>query len=261
MGDVLRSVMLFLPKFAGFLLILLIGWIVARLLRTGIEKLLAKVHFDRLVERSGLRRDTFDAGKLISQLVYYAVLLIALQIGFGLFGPNPVSDLLNAIVAWLPKAAVAIVIVVVATAVARALRDIVSSALSGTSYGRIVANIASWFVIGLGVIAALNQIGIATTVTMPVLIALLATVGGIAVVGVGGGLVRPMQDRWERWLTRAETEVPQAKAQAEAYQRGREDVQRTQEAPAPVADQGPTPVDTEAMTRGTRQGPPPMPPR
>ncbi|MBW4717437.1 mechanosensitive ion channel family protein [Saccharothrix obliqua] len=235
-GDALRSVVTFLPKLVGFLVVLLIGWVVARLLRTVVTKLLERVHFDRAVQRGGLgdamARSKFDASGLVAQIVYYAVLLIALQIAFGLFGTNPVSVLLTEIVAWLPRAIVAIVIIVVAAAIARAVRDIVSRALGGASYGRLLANISSWFIIALGVIAALNQIGVATTVTTPVLVAVLATVGGILVVGVGGGLVRPMQQRWEGWLTRAENEVPQAKAQAEAYQRGREDVRRTHETTA-----------------------------
>lgn len=234
-GDALRSVVTFLPKLVGFLLVLVIGWIVARVLRTVVNKVLERVHFDRAVQRGGigdaLARSKFDASGLVAQLVYYAVLLIALQIAFGLFGSNPVSDLLTAIVAWLPRAIVAIVIVVVAAAVASAVRDITTRALGGLSYGRMLGKIASWFIIGIGVIAALNQIGVATTVTTPILIAILATVGGILVVGVGGGLVRPMQQRWDGWLSRAEQEAPQAKAQAEAYQRGREDVQRAQ-APA-----------------------------
>ncbi|WP_433270585.1 mechanosensitive ion channel family protein [Actinosynnema sp. CS-041913] len=234
-GDALRSVVTFLPKLVGFLVVLLIGWIVARVLRTAVRKVLERVHFDRAVQRGGLSdamaRSKFDASGLVSQIVYYGILLIALQIAFGLFGSNPVSNLLTEIVAWLPRAIVAIVIIVVAAAIARAVRDLAGRAMSGLSYGRTVANVASWFIIGLGVIAALNQIGVATTVTLPILITILATVGGIAVVGVGGGLVKPMQQRWEGWLTRAENEVPQAKAQAEAYQRGREDVRRTQEAP------------------------------
>jgi hypothetical protein len=66
------------------------------------------------------------------------------------------------------------------------------------------------------VIAALNQVGVATTVTTPVLIAILATVAGVIIVGVGGGLIRPMQQRWEGYLSTAEREAPRLKAHAES---------------------------------------------
>ncbi|QQQ78133.1 hypothetical protein IOD16_06565 [Saccharothrix sp. 6-C] len=237
-GDALRNVVTFLPKLVGFIVVLLIGWIVARVLRAAVHKLLDRLHFDRAVQRGGLgdamARSKFDASGLVAQIVYYAVLLIALQIAFGVFGSNPVSTLLTEIVAWLPRAIVAIVIIVVAFAVARAVQDIATRALGGLSYGPTLGKAASWFIIALGVIAALNQIGVATTVTTPILITILATVGGIAVIGVGGGLIKPMQQRWEGWLTKAENEAPQAKAQAEAYQRGREDVQRTAQGVSPA---------------------------
>ena len=153
------------------------------------------------------------------------MLLVTLQLAFGIWGPNPISDLIAGVIAWLPRAFVAIVIVVVAAAIANAVKDIISSALGGLSYGRVLANIASVFILGLGVIAALNQIGVATAVTTPVLIAVLATVGGILVVGVGGGLIRPMQSRWESWLTRAEQESQAIATHARAYQAGRRDVE------------------------------------
>ncbi|RSN31278.1 hypothetical protein DMC61_14050 [Amycolatopsis sp. WAC 04169] len=229
------SVATFVPKLLAFLVILFIGWLIAKALSKAVSMVLEKVGFNRLLERGGfkqmLARSQFDASSIISKIVYYAILLIALQFAFGVFGPNPVSALLNDIVAWLPRAIVAIVIVVIAGAVAKAVKDLIGNALGGVSYGKVLATIASVFIWGLGAIAALNQIGVATAVTMPVLIAVLATVGGIAVVGVGGGLIKPMQQRWETWLGRAEAEIPAAKAQAEAYQRGREDAGRSGEVP------------------------------
>jgi hypothetical protein len=207
LGDVVR----FVPSLLLFLVILLVGWGLAVLLRAGVRKLLAKVGFDRLVDRGGvgraLSRTSFDAGDLVAKLVYYAILLFTLQIAFGVWGPNPVSDLIDSVVSWLPKAAVAIIIVVVAAALANGLRELVSGALGGLSYGRLLANLGYCFILGLGVIAALNQIGIATSVTTPVLIAVLATIAGILIVGVGGGLVRPMQQRWEGWLNRMQDEA------------------------------------------------------
>lgn len=243
-NDAFRSVVNFLPKLAGFLVILLIGWLIARLLRTLVQKVLHKLRFERAVQRGGLagvvERNKIDVSNLIAQLVYYGVLLIALQLAFGVFGPNPVSELLNQIVAWLPRAAVAIIIVVVAAALASAARDVVTRTLAGVNYGAFLGKLTSWFIIALGIIAALNQVGIATTVTMPVLIAVLAAVAGIAIVGVGGGLIRPMQQRWESWLGRAERDIPIARARAEAYQRGREDAARSaSEAPAPDVSTSP----------------------
>ncbi|MEH0844926.1 hypothetical protein V6U81_21315 [Micromonospora sp. CPCC 205711] len=227
-GDALRAVMLFLPKAVAFVAILVVGWLVAKAVLKIVNKVLERVHFDKAVERGGIKtalaRSRYDASDIVAKLAYYGVLLVTLQLAFGIWGPNPISDLIAGVISWLPRAFVAIVIVVVAAAIATAVKDIISSALGGLSYGRVLANIASVFILGLGVIAALNQIGVATAVTTPVLIAVLATVGGILVVGVGGGLVRPMQSRWESWLTRAEQESQLIATHARAYQAGRRDV-------------------------------------
>lgn len=205
------SVATFVPRLALFLVILVVGWIVARVLRKVVDALLERVRFDAAVQRGGLGRamagSKYDASDLVATLVYYAVLLITFQLAFGIFGENPVSQLLTQIVAFLPRIAVAIVIVVVASAIAAAVKDLLGGVLGGLSYGRVLGTIAQVFVIGLGVIAALSQIGVAVAVTLPVLITVLATVGGILVVGVGGGLIGPMRQRWERWLTVAERET------------------------------------------------------
>jgi hypothetical protein len=231
----------FVPRLVAFLLILLVGWLVAKLLAKVTNAVLERVGFDRVVERGGVRdalsRTEYDASDLVAKLVYYTILLIALVYAFNVFGPNPVSELLSGVIAWLPRLVVAILIVIVAAAIAKAVKDIVSAALSSLSYGNLVATIASVFILALGVIAALNQIGIATMVTTPILIAVLATVGGILVVGVGGGLVRPMQRRWERWLDQAETEIPQVRDQVDP-DAAREQAQRQATQAAAAADQG-----------------------
>lgn len=226
-SDAWRNIATFVPKLIGFVVVLIIGWLIAKALEKIVDKVLERVGFDRAAERSGVRRwlarSKYDASSLIAKIVFYAILLITLQIAFNVFGPNPVSALLAGVVSWLPKALVAIVIIVVAGAVAKAVRDILAGALGGLSYGRWLAAAASVFIWALGIIAALNQIGVATTVTTPVLVTVLATIGAIAAIGFGGGLIRPMQQRWERWLGRIEQEAPAARAHAEAYQRGRED--------------------------------------
>jgi hypothetical protein len=204
-------------KVLMLLVVLLIGWFIARILRRVARRLLTRVGVDRMPgighrdgepSEGGLNRLTsqFKPSDLLAKLIYYAVLLFTVQLAFSVFGPNPVSDLIHSVVAWLPKAFVACLIVIVAVAIGGAVFDIISSALGGLPYGRMLGRAVQVAILALGGIAALNQIGVATTVTMPVLITVLATIGGIAVVGVGGGLIAPMRLRWERMLDRAEAE-------------------------------------------------------
>ncbi|MCU1643312.1 MAG: hypothetical protein JWN03_3587 [Nocardia sp.] len=234
LSDAWSSVATFVPKFVGFLAILIVGWIVAKIVARLVTRILNRVGFDRLAERGGIQdmlaRSRYDATGIMAKLAYYAVLLLTLQLGFGVFGPNPISTMLDGIVGWLPKLAVAIVIICIAGAIARVVMDMIANMLSGLSYGRMMGRIAAVFIWGIGIVAALNQIGVATSVTMPILITVLAVIGGVLVVGVGGGLIRPMQQRWEGWLETVEGEMPEVKGHAEAFQRGREDAARARQA-------------------------------
>ncbi|MBD8868757.1 mechanosensitive ion channel family protein [Nocardioides donggukensis] len=215
--DAWSSIASFVPKLLVFLLVLLVAWLIAKAVSKAVGLLLEKIGFMRLLDRAGvddtLRNAQIQPVSLITKLVYYFILLIGLQLALTAFGPtNPVSAIINDIVAWLPKAFVAIVILIVAAAVAGAVKDIMGASLGGLSYGPLLTKIVGGFIIALGVIAALNQVGIGLSVTLPVLIAVLATIGGILVVGVGGGLIGPMRQRWEGWLGQLEQDTREHRA-------------------------------------------------
>lgn len=212
LSNALDLVVTFVPKLLLALVILIVGLIIAKLISKAVDVLLERVGFDRLGERGGVKqalaRSNLDASDVIAKIVYWAIVLLTLQFAFGVFGPNPISALLATIIGYLPNVIVAIIIVIIAAAIAQAVKTLLLAVLGGLSFGRALANIASVFIIFLGVVAALNQVGIAWTVTTPVLIAVLATIAGVIIVGVGGGLIRPMQQRWETYLSRAEAELP-----------------------------------------------------
>ena len=239
--DGLAAIIAFVPLALLFLLILVVGLIVAKLISKALDKLLEKVGFDRLVERGGIKKalagSKLDASDIVAKIVYYTLVLFVLQFAFGVFGQNPVSDLLQGIIGFLPKIIVAIIIVVIASAIAAGAKGLIQNTLGGLSYGKVLGNVVAVFILFLGITAALNQIEVATTVTTPILIAVLAIIAGVIIVGAGGGLIKPMQARWEAMLTKAEEEAPkiqqQAKAapsvqqQAEQAQRKAQDAART----------------------------------
>ncbi|MFD7301880.1 hypothetical protein ACFV83_13275 [Streptomyces pharetrae] len=234
LDDAWSRIVTFVPKLIGFLVILAIGWAISKMIARVLDRVLRRTGSERLAERAGTARylsdSEYDLTAIVCRVVYYALLLITVQLALGVFGTTPVSRMIDAIVAWLPRALVAVVLVVVAMAIANAVRSLVTSALSGTSYGRTVGTMVWAGIVALGVIAALGQAGIATAVTQPVLYAALATAAGILVVGVGGGMIMPMRQRWERWLSTAERETQQARGGASAYRSGREDAMRHQPA-------------------------------
>lgn len=247
--EMLGTVINVLPKLVAFLVILVVGWLVARAIAKVLDRVLERVGFDRAVERGGVGRameqTQYDPSTILARLVFYALMLFVLQLAFGVFGPNPVSDLLYGVIAFLPRLFVAIIIVVVAAAVANAVRDLVGASLGGLSYGRILANVAAGAILVIGIFAALSQVQIAPAIINGLFYALLAIIAGSAIVAIGGGGIRPMREQWEKAIARMEEEAPRIQAAS----RGEDPEQVTR----PVASAG---HETRSPV-----GPPTEPPR
>jgi hypothetical protein len=210
--DALASIISALPKVVGFLLILIIGYIIAKIITKIISKVLTKVGFDRAVERGGVKKaldqSQYDASDILAKVVFYTIMLFVLSAAFGVFGDNPVSEFLAAIISYLPLVFVAIVIVVIASAIAAGAKALIQNSLGGLAYGTIIANAVSALILALGVIAALNQLNIAENVVNAVLYATLAAIVGIAIVAVGGGGIKTMSQRWELAAAKYDAEKP-----------------------------------------------------
>ncbi|HWI60151.1 MAG TPA: hypothetical protein VNZ22_23200 [Bacillota bacterium] len=204
------NLMTFVPQLLLAIAILVVGYFVAKLLCRGLDKLLERVGFDRLVERGGVKKvlaqTQYDASGLLSKIVFYGIFLLVLQFAFGVFGPNPISEILTKVIAYLPSIFVAVLIVIVASAVAAAVKDILQATMAGLAYGRLVASIVSAFIVATGIFAALNQLEIAPAIVNGVFYALLAIIAGSAIVAIGGGGIIPMRSQWDKLLARMEQE-------------------------------------------------------
>ena len=220
-----------LPQIALFLLILIVGWFVAKAVARILEAALEKIGFDRWVERGGIKetlaKSEYDASDLLSKILFYGLVLVVLQLAFGVFGDNPISDLIDGLVAYLPNVFVAILIIVIAAYVAAAVRDIASASLGAVEYGDMLARIAYFAVLLIGVFAALDQLEIAPTIVNGLFYALLAIIGGSLIIAIGGGGIQPMRSRWEKWLRTAEAEAPRVMASDTPQQQSQAQPQQT----------------------------------
>ena len=206
----LTSFATFVPKLLGFLVILLIGYVVAKAVAKVVDRLLERAGFDRAVEKGGIKKalakSSYDASDIVAKLVFFAIFIPVLSMAFGVLDITALEQPLAAFMALIPKIIVAIVLVVIGAVLAGAAKSFISNALGGLSYGPALGTAAAVLIMFGFIKSALDQVGVATDVTGPVLYAVLATVAGIAIVGVGGGLIKPMQHRWESILNKADQE-------------------------------------------------------
>lgn len=216
--------MTFVPKLLLFTAILVIGYFAGKFICKILDRVLDRVGFNRLVERGGVKRTLdrsgWDASQILSKTVLFFVMLFVLQLAFGVFGPNPVSNILTSIIAYLPNVFAAVIIVTLAAAIAAGAKQIIQVALGGLSYGRWIAGAASIAILFIGITAALNHLGVAPAIVNGLFYAVLAIIVGSTIVAVGGGGIAPMRAQWERALGRMQQEAPRIREEmARAPQR------------------------------------------
>ena len=218
--DAWSDVATFVPKLVAFLAILFIGWLVAKALARAARGLLERIGFNAAIERGGIKKalegSQYDASELTGKLIFYGLMLLVLQMAFGVFGDNPVSDLIHGVIAYLPRVLAAIVIIVVAAAIASVAKEMIGNALGGLGYDEMLGTIASIAIVTVGVFAALSQLEIAPAIINSLFYAILAVIAGSAIVAIGGGGIQPMRQRWQNALDRYDEEKPRFRQQMQA---------------------------------------------
>jgi hypothetical protein len=243
----------FVPRFIGFLIILIIGYVIAKAISKALSAILERVGFDRAVERGGVKKalaqSKYDASDIVGKLIFYALFLLVLQMAFGVFGPNPISDLIRSVIAYLPRVIVAVIIIVVASAIAAAVRELIDASLGGLSYGRTLGNIAGGAILVIGVFAALNELLIAPAIVTGLFYALLAIIVGSAIIAIGGGGIQPMRQRWINVLDKYDEEKPKMQ---EASKGAKQRIEQRARQRADQAEQLAPPTASHSATDGHR---------
>jgi hypothetical protein len=185
-----------IPRIIGFVVVLIIGWIISSLLARGVEALLHAVKFNDLARRSGFAsfvqkmgvKD--DSSGVIGSIVKWFVRLITLVVAFDTLGLPAVSNVLQQLLLWLPNLVVALVVLVIGGLAANGLSQLVrgATAQAGFSNPDMLATVTKVAVWGFAIVVAVNQLGIATTLINTLLIGIVGAFSiafGLAF-GLGG---------------------------------------------------------------------------
>jgi small-conductance mechanosensitive channel len=185
-GEIVSSVAAWLPGLAAALLLLFVGWIVARLVQFLTRNILARLGLDRLSERAGLSQVFSQAGlvssasDLLARLVYWLVLLVFLLAATESLGLVGVVEILRGFVNYLPRVLAATVILILGSLLARLVSDAVRalSVQAGLDSGPVMGQAVRYVLLIFAIILALEQLGIETNLLT---IAASAIIGALAI--------------------------------------------------------------------------------
>src|SRR3954451_956865 len=183
----------FLPRLIGFLIILLIGWLIARVVKALLVKALAGVGIDRALSSGSagpyVARAMPDArpSRLIGTIAFWFLFLGAIAIAVSQLGITALDNFVQSIAAYLPNVVVAILIFVLAGAIAAAVSGLISRTLGDTATGKIAATAAPVLIMGIAAFMILDQLNIAPAIVEITYIALLGSVALGAALAFGLG--------------------------------------------------------------------------
>jgi hypothetical protein len=222
----------YLPNILGFLVILLVGYIIATIVKAVVNKALQAFKVDERLTSThagGFVERVSPGGRpsrIVGGVAFWMVFLFALTAAIGALKIPAVTAYMNTVLAYLPNVVAAVLIFVIASAIATAVVAAVEKTMGDTPTGKVVETVVPGLVMAIATFMILTQLRIApaiVTITYAALIGMLALAGALAF-GLGGRDVAARllesayqngQDMREQAKQDAETGKERAKAQAD----------------------------------------------
>jgi hypothetical protein len=172
----------FVPRLIGFLLILLIGYIVAKVVKSVLTKVLQRVGLDHAMHSGStgqyVNKVAPDAkpSRTIGAIAFWFIFLGAISIAVSQLGIRALTTFVASIAAYLPNVVAAILIFVIAGVIAAAVGGLVARTMGDTPTGKIVGSVVPVLVMAIATFMILNQLKIAPAI---VTITYAALIGGV----------------------------------------------------------------------------------
>src|SRR5437868_4874559 len=180
----LAQVGVFLPRLLLAAIVLVAGWLIAKVVRFGVSRALHAVNFNVLTDRAGIDKFLRDGGigadttEVIAILCYWLVILAALIIGFNSLGLAYITDLLAKVLLFVPKVIVAILILAFGSYFARFIGNAISVYCRNihAQDAELLGRLAQYAILAFVVLIALDQVNVGGDIVRQTFLILLAGV-------------------------------------------------------------------------------------
>jgi flagellar biosynthesis protein FliQ len=200
----------FLPRFALALVVILVGWLLARVARFAIVKGLRAVNFHVVTQRAGLDGFLRDGGiradttEIIALIVYWLVILGALVVGFNSLGLIYVTDLLGRVILFVPKVLVALLVLAFGAYFARFIANAITAYCKNVHMqdAELLGRLAQYAILTFVILIALDQVNIGGDIVRQSFLIILAGVVFALALAFGLGGKEWAAELLERWWPR-----------------------------------------------------------
>lgn len=200
----------FIPKFLAGLIILLIGIIIASILRQVVLSAFKALKVETYLKKYGVpeMKDEFAWGNILAEIVRWFVIVVFLIPTAEVWGLPQIITILNEFLSYLPNVFVAAVIAMVGFVFARLSHDVVLASAKGvdSQTANTIASVTRWAVNIFVILAVLNQLGVATDlirILFTGFVAMLAIAGGIAFGFGGQGTAKDIVEGFRKKFSKA----------------------------------------------------------
>jgi hypothetical protein len=202
----------FIPSLIAALVVLLVGLIVAHLLRALVIRVIDAIRLDVVLNKAGvgefMKRAGFSlrSGKFLGDIVFWFFVIVTVLASSDIVGLWGLSAFLGQVLLFFPTIIVAALIVLASVLVGHMLRGLIRGSVKGAQLhaAHFLGSLAWWASVIFGVLAALIQLGVGEQIIQTIItgvIAMMALAGGIAF-GLGGkdyaaDVLKKLRDRME----------------------------------------------------------------
>lgn len=245
-----------LPRLVGALVILLIGWLVARVVARIVSKALQSAGTDRALSsgRAGTYKQQFapslQPSGVIATVVFWFIFGWAILLAISTLGIQALTNAVASVVGYLPNVVAAILILLAAVAIAGAVGGLASRLAGGTMLAKLVQTIVPALVITIALFMALVQLKIATQIVVATYVLVLGAIAlGFALAfGLGGRDVA--RQMLQNAYASGQEALPQLRDEmAQAKQHGADDVERLKDR---LPDEGQATTDARGPARASQ---------
>lgn len=158
------------PAFFGALVILFAGYLVAKVVEKGTQRVLRKLRFNQLLERGGVMQAVDRTGshlnpvRVIANLLFWVVMFAVLLIAANAIGLESLANVFSELVSYIPSVIAAVVIIILGIVLGGFVGGLIMASAGGLHGGPWLARIGRGGVIVLAIFMALQELGIATEI-------------------------------------------------------------------------------------------------